>query len=675
MSIASNLSFLENSAGVVTITNTSSSTSTTTGALIVSGGAGIAGALYVAGNIYQNGVQVGTGGSGGTKATTTSTAPSSPSVGDIWYSSLDDIVYRFELDGAGNTYWIDITSPVIANQNPSFGAQGTQGIQGVFGNVGVQGVQGTQGAISAQGIQGIGGTGTFVGGVVPFAIVITSSTAATSTSTGSLVVTGGVGIGGAVWIGTTSYINNAQIVTTATIGNYAAAGGSGSASSTGTTTTFYISGTGSNLIVSGFVQSPYQHIGPKTMAIYGAPLLTLVTTGTIFSLPTSSVIDPTGRFLYVSSSLTSGFYYYSINQTTGVLTQLGNIVASGTCVVDPFGRFVYLYNTSNITPYVITQSTGLLTAGTPVSTAYVRVAIDPTGRYLYGATTGGAVQAYSINQTTGALTVLGSQLTSIGTYPGGLFIDATGRFLYEFSQNFIGLYQIAPSGTLTFISTATTSDTGSAANSISGILTEPTGRYVYLGQQYSTPSTGTIWQYSINQITGALTTVSNSVTVPGGLFSSYFGIDSIGQNLYVGFSNPVANQVQPFAINQSTGALTTLSGVSLPGIQVGGGGLNGSGMAIDPQNRFMYIPNYQANVLYGYAINNNSLLSAGSVILSGTAQSTSTTTGALIVNGGIGAVGNIYTSSRVGWVNTLTNASGVYQYYNTASNSLDTIFG
>jgi len=62
MSQASQLSFIDNVAGQITIAATTSSTSTTTGALIVAGGVGIGGALYVKGTIYQNGVAVGSGG-------------------------------------------------------------------------------------------------------------------------------------------------------------------------------------------------------------------------------------------------------------------------------------------------------------------------------------------------------------------------------------------------------------------------------------------------------------------------------------------------------------------------------------------------------------------------------------------------------------------------------------
>jgi len=58
MSIASNLSFLQNSLGQVLITNTQSSISTTTGALQVSGGVGISGGLVVAGVITATNLQI-----------------------------------------------------------------------------------------------------------------------------------------------------------------------------------------------------------------------------------------------------------------------------------------------------------------------------------------------------------------------------------------------------------------------------------------------------------------------------------------------------------------------------------------------------------------------------------------------------------------------------------------
>lgn len=54
--------------------------------------------------------------------------------------------------------------------------------------------------------------------------------------------------------------------------------------------------------------------------------------------------------------------------------------------------------------------------------------------------------------------------------------------------------------------------------------------------------------------------------------------------------------------------------------------------------------------------------------------STSTTTGIVVVQGGVGVGDSVYVGNRVGFVNNV-NVSAVYQVYNTATQSLDTIFG
>jgi hypothetical protein len=66
----------------------------------------------------------------------------------------------------------------------------------------------------------------------------------------------------------------------------------------------------------------------------------------------------------------------------------------------------------------------------------------------------------------------------------------------------------------------------------------------------------------------------------------------------------------------------------------------------------------------------------GAPTFSDTTASTSSTTGAVKIGGGLGVVGNIYvgSASKIGFVNA-SNVSTVYQVYNAATNSLDTVFG
>ena len=66
---------------------------------------------------------------------------------------------------------------------------------------------------------------------------------------------------------------------------------------------------------------------------------------------------------------------------------------------------------------------------------------------------------------------------------------------------------------------------------------------------------------------------------------------------------------------------------------------------------------------------------SNTLIVNSFTTATSTTTGSLQVKGGAGVGGSVYVGNRVGWVNPTTNVSAFYTYYNTVTNSLDTIFG
>jgi hypothetical protein len=87
------------------ISNITASTGTNSGALQVVGGVGIGGNLTVGGTV--------TG--GGVRTTTTSTAPANPTVGDIWYYTASDVIYRYTNDGSTTTnFWLDITGPTYS---------------------------------------------------------------------------------------------------------------------------------------------------------------------------------------------------------------------------------------------------------------------------------------------------------------------------------------------------------------------------------------------------------------------------------------------------------------------------------------------------------------------------------------------------------------------------------
>ena len=99
---------------------TTTSTSTTTGALVVKGGAGIAGNVfadkfYTSSGIYWsgNGAAYASGSGGGGSFTASATAPVSPTTGSFWYKTTTDVLYEYINDGTTD-YWVDIQTPTVS---------------------------------------------------------------------------------------------------------------------------------------------------------------------------------------------------------------------------------------------------------------------------------------------------------------------------------------------------------------------------------------------------------------------------------------------------------------------------------------------------------------------------------------------------------------------------------
>jgi 6-phosphogluconolactonase len=144
-------------------------------------------------------------------------------------------------------------------------------------------------------------------------------------------------------------------------------------------------------------------------AVAGSPFLA-------GSTPTGIASDPTSRFLYATDSVQNELIAYDI-QPAGVLYPLPNgPFQAGTfpvsVVVDPRGMYIYVtdYNTSTISEFTLTQSTGTPSQG--ASATFGTAAPSPTcilvdpglGRYVYTSDfTGSYITGAVLNPNTGAL--------------------------------------------------------------------------------------------------------------------------------------------------------------------------------------------------------------------------------------------------------------------------------
>lgn len=228
----------------------------------------------------------------------------------------------------------------------------------------------------------------------------------------------------------------------------------------------------------------------------------------------NAAIDPSGTYFY--EAVQPGIWGFTINRQTGDLTEMPNMPLASSqnfdaVVIDQLGKFLYAYGGGQVFAYTIQAGTGQLSpvpgspfgaapSGQQFAIASDRMAVSQNDNFLYVAT-GSGIMAYTIDQTTGALTMVSG--SPFGGSAGSAFaiVAPSSGFLYETVQQ---------TGTTTF----------------------------------------PIFGYSIDQTTGALSPISGSPFAPG------CGADNL--------TSPVSGKFLfaagcgMYQINTSTGALTQL---------------------------------------------------------------------------------------------------------------------
>jgi hypothetical protein len=89
--------------------------------------------VEITGNLTTTGNIVG----GGVRSTTSSTPPSTPSVGDVWYNTNNNILYRYTYDDV-NYFWEDITGgSIVANSTAIINGNSTAVVSQNGGNIAI----------------------------------------------------------------------------------------------------------------------------------------------------------------------------------------------------------------------------------------------------------------------------------------------------------------------------------------------------------------------------------------------------------------------------------------------------------------------------------------------------------------------------------------------------------
>lgn len=186
--------------------------------------------------------------------------------------------------------------------------------------------------------------------------------------------------------------------------------------------------------------------------------------------PTSIRIDPTGQFLYVCDR-SSGIFVFTINASTGALTQVDNVKPNGSSqpydiAFTPDGHFAFAANsltTGGVDVYSVNGATGDLSllSGSPVAeggNTPVSVAVDPGGKFLYIANNRSNNVSVLQIASNGALTAVSGSPFATGTNPIFVAVDPSGSFAFvvNFTDNTVNVYGVGSSGSLTLNQTVST---------------------------------------------------------------------------------------------------------------------------------------------------------------------------------------------------------------------------
>lgn len=296
------------------------------------------------------------------------------------------------------------------------------------------------------------------------------------------------------------------------------------------------------------------------------------------SYPSVIRCHPSGQFAYVITKYYSKtIQTYLINQNTGELTSSGSYISYGTWgysestdvedfVFHPSGNFLYARLGLAVRVYSINQSTGVLSVASSVqfSTFISSVKMHPSGNFLYVGTRHDII-TLSVNSSDGSLTLNQTFISDTDSYPHVL-ADVTGRLLYVVKRvrRTIESYLIDIStgalqkvgDTLPYGAAATISE-----NSAEGLVCHPTGNFLYAPASTTTnPSADSIYLYKTyppGLIGYTVSPFANVWESNGPMEWTNYPVTKFGQYLLTYYSNDYLN-------NAGENTVGTLSGTVIP---------------------------------------------------------------------------------------------------------------
>jgi hypothetical protein len=460
-----------------------------------------------------------------------------------------------------------------------------------------------------------------IGGIVS----VSSSTASTNTTSGALVITGGVGIGGSLYVASATAISGVTINAGVITGNLV-----------GTATT------------SGFATtSTYAH-----QSGYAITSGSSNTSG----YATTSGFATTATYAYQSGyGLTSGFA-----TTANYSNQSGYAITSGSSGLATTATYAHQSGYATTAGLATTatyshQSGYATTSGLATTATYshqsgygITAGLATTANYAhqsgYAITAGLATTATYANQSGYAIT---SGLATTATYAlqsgyaitSGLATSSTSVFINNANANSYHPLVFTP---------ILGSSSGAALSTNSTVSYNPSTNYLYTSGLAVTASTA-----STSTSTGALI-VNGGVGISGQL--SYnnaligtTGIASQPTMTFIGANgDPIKLRVlddSTLAFSGSQGQLFSINPVLNTGYIFSVNDISGVPLLRANADATVSMGEFAGNIGIGLSNPAYKLHVSGSVGFTSSASSTSSTTGALVVSGGVGIGGTLFSSS------------------------------
>jgi Chaperone of endosialidase len=585
--------------GNLTIVNTTISSSTTTGALLMGGGAGIAGNINVGGqtNLFSGNIVIG-GSNAATSASTGALIITSGGIG-VGGNLVAGGTAQVGFLNAGNSV---VAASILSNTTIQVASTATvntliSNIYGVFGQN----------------------------------VTVNSTNAATSATTGALVVAGGVGItGNLVTAGTAQvgFLNAGNSVVAASIVSNTTLQAAGTVTAAAVNSNGTI--LGNNIYSNGFVQG-----GAFTAASVNS-------NGTIVgnNIYSNGFVQAFGTLTVGSINSNGAAVVNSLKSNTAITVSSGGITVSG---ISQFNGNVNVAGNLNVTGTIVSTNANVLVIQSPL----IYLAEDnPADTYDLG-----IVGAYTLGNYyhTG---VVRNHLNNVWTVFDTLTTEPnviTGNINWSDSSITYGAF--AAGNVVIYGNTRSTSSSSGALilNGLGGI---GVGGNVYVNGQLSSFA-GNLVISGSNISTG---TNSGAMVVTGGV--GIGGNINVGgqQNTILG--NLLINGTNA-TTSTSTGALViTTGGAGIGGnLVIGGtaqvGFLNAGNSVVAASMLSNTTIQATGTVTANTLISNVYGLFGQNVTINSTNAATSATTGALVVAGGVGIAGNLVTAStaQVGFLN------------------------